>query len=107
MPIRTRPTPKEPSAPGRPASAWSPSRLLAAGAVYGAAELGIGLLFGFFSLGRAEALLFYAFRPWLLLVAALLVSRRPLGERLTFYAAALLLAARRVELVERAHDTRS
>ena len=67
--------------------------LVAASAAFAAAELLAGiLLFGFFSLGRAEALLFYAFRPWLLLVAALLVSRRPLGERLTFYAAALLLA---------------
>ena len=69
-------------------------RLLAAGAAFAAAELLAGtLLFGFFSLGRAEALLFYAFRPWLMLAAALLVSRLPLRHRGGFYAAALVLAA--------------
>jgi hypothetical protein len=81
--------------PEPPGSADGPSglSLIAAGAAFAAAELLAGiLLFGFFSLGRAEALLFYAFRPWLLLVAALLVSRRPLGQRLVFYLAALLLA---------------
>jgi hypothetical protein len=58
------------------------------------AELLAGLLvFGFFSIGRAEALLFFAFRPWLLLAAALLVAGLRLRERLGFYAAALLLAA--------------
>jgi hypothetical protein len=67
--------------------------LVAAGA-FAAAELAAGLLIGqFFALGRAEAVLFLIFRPWLLLAAAMLVARRPWRERLSFYAAALILAA--------------
>jgi hypothetical protein len=70
----------------------APARLLAAGAAYAAAELGIALLFGFFSLGRAEALLFFAVRPWLLIGAAALAAGLPLQRRAIFYGAALILA---------------
>jgi hypothetical protein len=47
----------------------------------------------FFEWGRAENLLFLAFRPWLILAAVLLVAVRPWQERLLFYALALTLAA--------------
>jgi hypothetical protein len=66
--------------------------LLAGGAAYAAAELGLGLLFGFFALGRAEALLFLALRPWLLIGAAAAIARRPLRIRAFFYASSLVLA---------------
>jgi hypothetical protein len=66
---------------------------LAGAAVYAFAELGLALLFGFFSFGRAEALLFLAVRPWLLIAAAAAVARRPLRSRAIFYGSALLLAA--------------
>ncbi len=68
-------------------------RLLAGGAALAAAEILIAVLLGrFFTWGRAEALLFFAFRPWLLLVAAFTVSRSPGGERAGLYAMFLLLA---------------
>jgi hypothetical protein len=51
--------------------------------------LGVGR---FFSLGRAEALLFLALRPWLLLALALLAAHLALRERVALYGAALLLA---------------
>ena len=81
-----------------PPAADLPSRSLAAvllaGAAYGLAELLAGLLIGRFFTGlRAEALLFFVFRPWLLLAAALLAGRRPVGSRIALYAAALLLAS--------------
>ena len=61
--------------------------------MFAAAEIAAGLLVGgFFAWGRAEALLFLAFRPWLLLAAALLVARFGGRERLAFYALALLVA---------------
>jgi hypothetical protein len=45
--------------------------VIAAAATYGAAELLLGLtLGGFFAVGRAEALVFLALRPWLLALAA-------------------------------------
>lgn len=56
-------------------------------------ELGLTLAGGFFLWGRAEALLFLAFRPFLLLLAASLVARYRAGDRLTFYCCALLLAS--------------
>jgi hypothetical protein len=69
-------------------------RLLAGAAAYAAAELLFALAFGrFLEAGRAEALLFFAFRPWLLLAAALLVSGRPWPSRLLFYSLALFIAA--------------
>jgi hypothetical protein len=58
--------------PGRIPPPW----LFAGAAAFAAAELAAGLLIGrFFASGRAEALLFLAFRPALLLVAALLAAR--------------------------------
>ncbi len=67
--------------------------LIAAAAVYAAVELAAALAAGFFLWGRAEALLFLALRPWLLLIAAFLVARYRAADRLLFYAAALFLAA--------------
>lgn len=70
------------------------SGLVAAAAVFAAAELGAGLLIGrFFDWGRAEALVFFAFRPWLVLVGTLVASGWTWRRRWTFYALALLLAA--------------
>lgn len=68
-------------------------RLLAGAAAFAAAELAAGLLIaGFFVWGRAEPLLFFAFRPWLLLVAALAVARFGWRWRGACYAAALAAA---------------
>jgi ABC-type uncharacterized transport system len=67
--------------------------VIAAAAAYAAAEIAAGLLVGgLFAWGRAEALLFFFFRPWLLLVAALSIA--PWGRRcrILFYAFALGLA---------------
>ena len=73
------------------ASAFWP---LAGAAAFAAAELAAALTLGrFFDWGRAEALLFLAFRPWLLLLAAWLAARAPWRERAAFYASALALAA--------------
>lgn len=67
--------------------------MLAAGAAYACVELFAGLAVGrFFNLGRAEALLFLALRPWLLLGAASLAAKLALRERIAVYGAALLLA---------------
>lgn len=66
---------------------------MSAGAGYALAELLAGLLIGgFFRWGRAEALLFFALRPWLLLLAVLLAARLPLLRRALFYASGLGLA---------------
>lgn len=71
----------------------SPASLVAAGAAYACVELVAGLAVGrFFNLGRAEALLFFALRPWLLLGAASLAAHLPLRERIAVYGSALLLA---------------
>lgn len=73
--------------------AISPLWLLAGAAAFAAAELAAGLLIGrFFAWGRAEALLFLAFRPWLLLAAALAAARLRPRSRILFYALALLVA---------------
>lgn len=64
----------------------------AAAAAFAAAELGAGLAAGFFAWGRAEALLFFAFRPWLLLAAVLLAARFDWHSRIAFYLLALLTA---------------
>jgi hypothetical protein len=57
-------------------------------------ELAAGLLIGnFFAWSRAEAVLFLAFRPWLLLPAVLLAARLPLPDRAAVYASGLTLAA--------------
>ena len=86
--VRTRPSPPNDTgwrlAPG----------LIAAAAVFAAAELLIGVTIGgFFALGRAEALIFLALRPWLLVAAAAAAARYPLRRRILFYSLALLLAA--------------
>lgn len=66
----------------------------AGAAAYAAAELAAALTLGrFFDWGRAEALLFFAFRPWLLLAAAWLAANAPWRQRALFYALALALAA--------------
>lgn len=70
----------------------SPAWLAAGAAFYVAAELGAAFALGFFAWGRAEALLFLAVRPWLLLIAALLVAGRPWRGRAGLYALALALA---------------
>jgi hypothetical protein len=57
------------------------------------AELGLALLLGFFALGRAEALLFFAIRPWLLIAAAALAASLPLRQRAIIYGASLILAS--------------
>jgi hypothetical protein len=68
-------------------------RLLAAAGLYAGLEIGAALtLGGFFAWGRAEALLFLAFRPWLLLGAAVLVAGWPWPRRLAFYLLALATA---------------
>ncbi|HYG30005.1 MAG TPA: hypothetical protein VD887_07305 [Allosphingosinicella sp.] len=78
--------------PPRRASAAAAPLIGAAG--FAACELGAGLLLGrFFEWGRAEALLFFAFRPWLLVMSAALVSAWTWPGRCAFYAAALALAA--------------
>lgn len=69
-----------------------PERWVAAAGLYAAAELGLGLAAGFFALGRAEALLFLFFRPWLLIALAAVLAG---GERKARWRAgwiALLLA---------------
>ena len=77
------------SAPRARLAAWP----AAAAAAFAAAELAAGLIVGrFFDWGRAEALLFLAFRPWLLLAAAVLVARARHGERAAFYLLALVVA---------------
>lgn len=78
--------------PARPArKAAAP---LIGAALYGACELGAGLFVGrFFEWGRAEAMLFLAFRPWLLVLGAASVSAWEVRRRAIFYAAALLIAA--------------
>jgi hypothetical protein len=83
----------------RPIPHWAGARpfplpwLILAAAIYAAAEIGAALLFGFHLWGRAEALLFLAFRPFLLLLAASLVARYRLVHRIGFYGLALALAA--------------
>jgi hypothetical protein len=67
--------------------------LLCSGSLLAAAEGGVALLLGgFFDLGRAEPLLFLAFRPWILLAAALIARARPWSDRTLLYAITLLLA---------------
>jgi hypothetical protein len=69
------------------------SSLLLAASLFAAAELAAGLLIGgFFAWGRAEALIFLFFRPWLLLLAALWTAPWSLSRRALFYILALILA---------------
>jgi uncharacterized protein DUF4350 len=78
---------------GPSASGIGPPGLALAAAGYAAAELLLTLTLGrFFDWGRAEALLFLAYRPWLLIAAAALAARHRWQRRLAFYALALALA---------------
>jgi hypothetical protein len=92
------PRPTKPEQPGLPRRVADRRPLgliaiVALGAVYALAEFLAGLFVGrFFAWGRAEALLFFALRPWLLLVAALLAARLALRERALLYIAGLALA---------------
>jgi hypothetical protein len=71
-----------------------PPRLLTAAAAYAAAELLVPVaLGGFFESGRAEALPFLGFRPWLLLAMVLFAAPRHWRSRLMLYGMALALAA--------------
>jgi hypothetical protein len=92
MPTPTKPTtPLDP--PPRAAEAEL-ARFAAWAAAYAAAELLATVFLGrFFNWGRAEVLLFFAFRPWLLLAAAGLAQRFEWRRRYGFYALALSLAA--------------
>ena len=92
------PTTRPRTPQGRTISEPSPSpvptsALILGAAAYAAAEVGVALAGGFFVWGRAEPLLFLAYRPFLLLIAAALVARFGARDRLRFYAAALILAA--------------
>lgn len=92
MRIRTQ-APEEERLRPPPAAEPPAVPLAAAGAAYALAELLTGLLIGrFFDWGRAEALLFMALRPWLLLAAALLAAGFRTSRRIAFYGSALLLA---------------
>jgi hypothetical protein len=82
MPTKTSPS-------LRPADAL---RAAAIGAAYASAEAGAAALLGFGDTGRAEALLFLALRPWLLILLAALLATLPLRPRLAAYAASLLIA---------------
>ena len=63
-------------------------------ALYALIEIGLAIAIGrFLEWGRAEALLFFAFRPWCLAGMALAARKRTLGFRAALYAAALLLAS--------------
>ena len=67
--------------------------LILAGAGFAALEIASALLVGrFFVWGRAEALLFFFFRPWLLLAAALWIAPWSWRCRAAFYLIALGLA---------------
>ncbi|MFN3944386.1 MAG: hypothetical protein ACK4K7_05615 [Allosphingosinicella sp.] len=68
--------------------------MIAGAGAFAAAELAVTLLVGrFFEWGRTENLLFLAFRPWLILAAALLIARWDWRARTLFYPLALLAAA--------------
>jgi hypothetical protein len=70
------------------------ARLLLAAGLFALAEFGLALTIGgFFPLGRAEALVFHAFRPWLLLGLVIFAPRFGWRERALLYTTALLIAA--------------
>lgn len=91
MPTTTAP-PRLPDPPPRPAEG-ALSRALLIGAAGAAGELLGAVALGFFGLERAEALLFFALRPWVLLAAALFLAPRLWRERGLAYALLLALAA--------------
>jgi hypothetical protein len=76
-----------------PNSAPAPALLIGAACLLAAAEYGSAFLIGrFVEWGRAEPLLFLAFRPWIMLAAALLARRWPVRARYGLYGLTLLLA---------------
>jgi hypothetical protein len=93
MPTKTTPpTPPAPAPP--PAERATAGWIALAAAAFAASELLAAVLVGrFFDWGRAEGLLFLAFRPWPLLALAIAASRFAATSRVATYAAALLLAA--------------
>jgi hypothetical protein len=78
----------------RPAPrARKPGAPLVGAALFAVCELAAGVVVGrFFDGGRAEAMLFLAFRPWLLVAGAALVAAWAWPRRAIFYAAALIAA---------------
>lgn len=93
MPTKARPARPRPLR-RLPIADFTAARRLALVAVaFAAAELAAGLLIGGLLEGdRAEPLLFFAFRPWLLLVLAWSVGRWPWRHRIAAYVLGLLLA---------------
>ena len=91
MPIRTAARPSQPpSDPQREATA----RLIVFAALFAVAELILGVTIGgFFAAGRAEALIFHAFRPWLLVLLACALAGRRWPVRAAGYGLVLVLAA--------------
>lgn len=90
MPTRTAARPS--TRPGDPTRGRA-SGLIAAAGLFAVAELGLAVTIGgFFTFGRAEALVFLAFRPWLLLLLACALARRDWRMRTAGYALALCLA---------------
>ena len=80
------------SDPGRGWRAGLAPILFGAGAL-ATAEIAAGILIGrFFDWGRAEALLFFAFRPWLVLVGAMMIAGAGWRRRYALYALFLLVA---------------
>jgi hypothetical protein len=70
------------------------SRLIGAASLLALLEFAATTVIGrFLEWGRAEPLLFFAFRPWMLLAAALIALRWRWPERAALYALALLLAS--------------
>ena len=93
MQTRTAPSPPPPRAPLGIADRRLLAALVAGAAAFALAELLLGVYAGGFPLtGRAETLMFLAFRPFLLLVAALLVARFPPATRIAAYALGIGLA---------------
>ncbi len=91
MPIQTaRPTARAKT--GR-ADRPGPALQIVVACLFAGVEFAAALVLGrFLDLGRAEPLLFFAFRPWILFSAALAVLRWGARDRATFYLALLLIA---------------
>ena len=66
--------------------------LLLGAALYALAEMALALAIGLFGWGRAEALLFFFVRPWLLLAAAVRIAESRWPRRFSLYALALIAA---------------
>ncbi|HEY0112736.1 MAG TPA: hypothetical protein VGB59_06240 [Allosphingosinicella sp.] len=94
MPTRT--AAQQPREPQRPpaefrSTAW---RVLCGAAAFALAEILLAVLVGrFFDWGRAEALVFHAFRPALMFLAVLAAASWPWRKRAALYGTALAAAA--------------